>query len=58
MIKRIEFTLNLDDPLDVALYEALTGLLKRRQAGALIRQAPAAAPAGACATDGGSATCP
>jgi hypothetical protein len=42
MLKRIEFTLNLDDPTDVALYEALAGLLRHRRAGALIRQALAA----------------
>jgi hypothetical protein len=42
MLKRIEFTLNLDDPTDVALYEALAGLLCHRRAGALIRQALAA----------------
>jgi hypothetical protein len=42
MLKRIEFTLNLDDPTDAALYEALAGPLRHRRAGALIRQALAA----------------
>jgi hypothetical protein len=42
MLKRIEFTLNLDDPTDAALYEALAGSLRHRRAGALIRQALAA----------------
>ncbi len=39
MLKRIEFTLNLDDPTDAALYEELTLPLRHRRAGALIRQA-------------------
>lgn len=42
MIKRIEFTLNLGEPTDAALYEALAGLLRHRRAGSLIRQALAA----------------
>ncbi len=42
MLKRIEFTLNLDDPTDAALFEALTLPLRHRRAGALIRQALAA----------------
>ncbi len=42
MMKRIEFTLNLDDPTDAFLYEDLAGLLRHRRAGNLIRQALAA----------------
>jgi hypothetical protein len=42
MLKRIEFTLNLDDPTDAVLYEALAGPLRHRRAGALVRQALAA----------------
>ncbi len=42
MMKRIEFTLNLDDPTDAFLYEELAGLLRHRRAGNLIRQALAA----------------
>ncbi len=38
-MKRIKFTLNLDDPTDAALYEALAGSLRHRRAGAVIRQA-------------------
>ena len=39
MIKRIEFTLNLDDPYEAAIYQALRPSLKYRRAGALIRAA-------------------
>ncbi|MCC7208147.1 MAG: hypothetical protein IT323_12635 [Anaerolineae bacterium] len=39
MIKRIEFTLNLADPRDEAIYRALVPSLRYRRAGALIRQA-------------------
>jgi hypothetical protein len=42
MLKRIEFTLNLDDATDAALYEALASPLRHRRAGTLIRQALAA----------------
>jgi len=39
MIKRIEFTLNLDDPHEAAIYQALRPSLKYRRAGAIIRAA-------------------
>lgn len=39
MIKRIEFTLNLDDPHEAAIYQALRPAIKYRRAGALIRAA-------------------
>ncbi|MBZ0308721.1 MAG: hypothetical protein K8I82_21820 [Anaerolineae bacterium] len=39
MMKRIEFTLNLDDPQEAAIYRALQIPLQRRRAGAVIRQA-------------------
>ena len=39
MIKRIEFTLNLDDPREAAIYRALKPSLHYRCAGAIIRQA-------------------
>jgi hypothetical protein len=39
MIKRIEFTLNLDDPHEAAIYHALKPSLHYRRAGAVIRQA-------------------
>ncbi|MHB8629272.1 MAG: hypothetical protein ACYDBJ_24730 [Aggregatilineales bacterium] len=39
MNRRVEFTLNLDDPLENAIYEALAVALHRRRAGELIRQA-------------------
>jgi len=39
MIKRIEFSLNLDDPQDAHLYRALQPSLKYRRAGSIIRQA-------------------
>jgi len=39
MIKRIEFTLNLDDPREAAIYQALRPSLKYRRAGAIIRAA-------------------
>jgi hypothetical protein len=39
MIKRIEFTLNLDDPGDAELYRALKPSLRYRRAGAVIRLA-------------------
>lgn len=39
MIKRIEFTLNLDDPREAAIYRALQPALHYRRAGAVIRQA-------------------
>jgi hypothetical protein len=39
MIRRIEFILNLEDPLDAEIYHALAGLLRHRRAGSVIRQA-------------------
>lgn len=39
MIKRIEFTLNLDDPQEADIYRALKPSLRYRRAGAVIRQA-------------------
>jgi len=39
MIKRIEFTLNLDDPREAAIYQALRPAIKYRRAGAIIRAA-------------------
>ena len=39
MFKRIEFTLNMDDPDEAALYQALRPSLHGRRAGAVIRQA-------------------
>lgn len=39
MIKRIEFSLNLDDPREAAIYRALKPSLRYRRAGAIIRQA-------------------
>lgn len=39
MIKRIEFSLNLDDPREAAIYHALKPSLNYRRAGAVIRQA-------------------
>jgi hypothetical protein len=42
MIRRIEFTLDMDDPLDAAIYKALSGDSKRRRAASTIRQALAA----------------
>lgn len=39
MLKRIEFTLNLDDPREAAIYHALKPSLRYRRAGAVIRQA-------------------
>ncbi len=39
MIKRIEFSLNLDDPREAAIYRALKPALRYRRAGAVIRQA-------------------
>ena len=39
MFKRIEFTLNLDDPDEAALYYALRPSLRSRRAGSVIRQA-------------------
>ncbi len=39
MIKRIEFSLNLDDPREAAIYHALKPALRYRRAGAVIRQA-------------------
>jgi len=39
MIKRIEFTLNLDDPREAEIYQALKPSLRYRRAGAVIRQA-------------------
>jgi hypothetical protein len=38
MIKRIEFTLNLDDPREAAIYRALKPSLRYRRAGAVIRE--------------------
>lgn len=39
MFKRIEFTLNMEDPDEAALYHALRPSLRGRRAGAVIRQA-------------------
>ncbi len=39
MNRRIEFTLNLDDPADAELYTMLSGPLRHRRAASLIRQA-------------------
>ena len=39
MIKRIEFTLNLADPQEAAIYRALKPSLRYRRGGAVIRQA-------------------
>jgi len=39
MIKRIEFTLNLADPKEAAIYRALKPSLRYRRGGAVIRQA-------------------
>ena len=39
MIKRIEFHLNLDDPREAAIYQALKPSLRYRHAGEVIRQA-------------------
>lgn len=39
MIKRIEFTLNLNDPREAQIYHALSPSLRHRRAGAVIRQA-------------------
>ncbi len=39
MIKRIEFHLNLDDPREAAIYQALKPSLRYRRAGEVIRQA-------------------
>lgn len=39
MIKRIEFTLNLADPQEAAIYRALRPSLRYRRGGAVIRQA-------------------
>lgn len=39
MIKRIEFHLNLDDPREAAIYQALKPSIRYRRAGEVIRQA-------------------
>jgi hypothetical protein len=39
MIKRIEFTLNLEDPREAQIYRALKPALRYRRGGAVIRQA-------------------
>ena len=39
MIKRIEFSLNLEDPQEAKIYHALLPSLRYRRAGAVIRQA-------------------
>lgn len=39
MFKRIEFTLNMEDPDEAALYRALRPSLRGRRAGTVIRQA-------------------
>ena len=39
MIKRIEFSLNLEDPQEAKIYRALLPALRYRRAGAVIRQA-------------------
>ncbi|MBK8022022.1 MAG: hypothetical protein IPK19_11495 [Chloroflexi bacterium] len=39
MIKRVEFSLNLEDPREAAIYRALYPAIRYRRAGAMIRQA-------------------
>jgi hypothetical protein len=39
MNRRVEFSLNLDNPPEAALYDMLTELLRHRRAGEVIRQA-------------------
>lgn len=39
MIKRIEFSLNLEEPQEAQLYHALLPSLRYRRGGAIIRQA-------------------
>jgi hypothetical protein len=39
MLKRIEFSLNLDDPQEAHIYHALLPSLRYRRGGAVIRQA-------------------
>lgn len=39
MNRRVEFSLNLDNPSEAALYEALSDLLRHRRAGEVIRHA-------------------
>lgn len=39
MIKRIEFTLNLEDPREARIFHALKPSLRYRRGGAVIRQA-------------------
>jgi len=39
MNRRVEFSLNMDNPSEAALYEALHDLLRHRRAGEVIRQA-------------------
>ena len=53
--KRIEFTLNLEDPNEAALYQALRPSLRGRRAGAVIRQALALLYAERLGVNGASA---
>ncbi len=39
MNRRVEFSLNMDNPQEAALYDALADLLRHRRAGEVIRQA-------------------
>jgi len=39
MNRRVEFSLNMDNPQEAALYDALASLLRHRRAGEVIRQA-------------------
>ncbi len=39
MLKRIEFSLNLNDPYEARIYRALQPSLRYRRGGAIIRQA-------------------
>lgn len=39
MLKRIEFSLNLNDPQEATIYRALLPALRYRRGGAVIRQA-------------------
>jgi len=39
MNRRVEFSLNMDNPQEAALYDLLANLLRHRRAGEVIRQA-------------------
>lgn len=39
MNRRVEFSLNMDNPSEAALYDALSDLLRHRRAGEVIRHA-------------------